>query len=249
MRTPYDYLYLSPHLDDVVLSCGGQISQWIREGKSVLVCTLMAPEVLPDPLPANAARFLKLCGMGSDAGRVRRAEDARACERLGAEWKHADLPDAILRSDEKDGALYPTHESLFERVHVKDARMFEVMEQQLAGLPPSGCVVAPLCAGNHVDHQIVRRAAERALGAKPAYYEDYPYANRWGAVRRLTRPRGAWIAEVIQLDESARRAREDAILEYATQWPMIFGSLASFRRKNRWYLWRRGGERIWRRRA
>jgi LmbE family N-acetylglucosaminyl deacetylase len=249
MRPSYDFLYLSPHLDDAVLSCGGQISRRVREGKSVLVCTLMAAEQLPASPSPHATRFLGMCGLGADAGRVRREEDARACARLGAEWKQEDFPDAVFRHDGAGRELYPTHESLFGSVHEKDAALFEAVAKRLTGLPPGGQVVAPLAAGNHVDHQILRRAAEQVFGAKLAYYEDYPYAGRRGVVERLTQPRREWAVAAIRLDAEARRARQEAILEYGSQWPMLFGSRAAFQRKDRWYLWRRGGERIWRHRA
>jgi len=250
MRTGgYDFLYLSPHLDDAVLGCAGQISRRVREGKSVLVYTAMAAEKLPEPLLPNGARFLKLCGLGADAGRVRRGEDARACARLGADHEHDDLLEAVCRFDESGKELYPTHESLFAAVRAEDEKVAEILAGRLAALPPAAKVLAPLGAGGHVDHHLVRRAAERIFGERLAYYEDYPYANRWGVVSRLTRPRRAWSVAAIRLDAEARRAREEAILEYASQWPMLFGSRAKFQWHNRWYLWRRGGERIWRHRA
>ncbi|MBP7830196.1 MAG: PIG-L family deacetylase [Kiritimatiellae bacterium] len=242
----YDYIYLSPHLDDAVLSCAGQISLRTREGRGVLVFTAMAAEVLPDPLQPNALRFFKLCGLGADAGRVRRAEDARAWARLGAEPLHGDLQEAICRYDAAGRELYPTHESLFEAIRPEDEGLVDQLARSFAALPPAKTVFAPLGAGGHVDHVLVRRAAEQVFGARVAYYEDYPYAARPGVVRRLTRPRREWSVAAIRLDAGARAAREAAILEYASQWPMLFRTRAGLRWKDRWYLWRRGGERIWR---
>lgn len=245
----YDCLYLSPHLDDAVLSCAGQISRRTREGKSVLVHTAMAAEFLPDPLQPNAVRFLKLCGLGPGAGRVRRDEDARACAGLGADYLHGDLQEAVCRYGGAGRELYPTHESLFEAIRPEDEVLVDQLARIFAALPPATSVLAPLCAGGHVDHVLVRRAAEQVYGGKLAYYEDYPYAGRPGLVNRLTQPRREWSVAAIRLDAGARRAREAAILEYASQWPMLFGSRTGFRWKDRWYLWRRGGERIWRHRA
>lgn len=242
-----DYLYLSPHLDDAVLSCAGQISMRAGKGRKVLVYTALAAEHLPSPLQANGARFLKLCGLGPDAGRVRRSEDVRACARIGAAFRHGDLPEAIYRCDAAGRELYPTHESLFGAVCPEDERIADVLAREFSALPPAGKVMAPLGAGGHVDHLLVRRAAEQVFGAGLLYYEDYPYAARWGRVRRLTQPRRAWSTEAIRLDAESRRAREAAILEYASQWPMLFGSRTKFRWRDRWYLWRRGGERTWRR--
>lgn len=42
MKAGVDAIHLSPHLDDVVLSCGGQIAARCGRGESVLVVTLAA---------------------------------------------------------------------------------------------------------------------------------------------------------------------------------------------------------------
>jgi hypothetical protein len=41
-------------------------------------------------------------------------------------------------------------------------------------LPPDWQLVCPLTLGNHVDHQLVRQAAER-IGRPLCYYADLPY--------------------------------------------------------------------------
>ncbi len=41
-RSSYDYIYLSPHLDDVALSCSGTICQQKTQGSSILMATIFA---------------------------------------------------------------------------------------------------------------------------------------------------------------------------------------------------------------
>ena len=48
--------------------------------------------------------------------------------------------------------------------------------QRLAGSGPH-LLLAPLGVGGHVDHVLVRSAAERS-GARVAYYSDFPYNQR-----------------------------------------------------------------------
>ena len=48
--------------------------------------------------------------------------------------------------------------------------------QQLTGSGPH-LVLAPLGVGGHVDHVLVRNAAERS-GARVVYYSDFPYNQR-----------------------------------------------------------------------
>ncbi|MFQ5421191.1 MAG: PIG-L family deacetylase, partial [Anaerolineae bacterium] len=47
MKNFYDAIYLSPHLDDAALSCGGQIFTRTSAGESVLVVTVMAGDAPP----------------------------------------------------------------------------------------------------------------------------------------------------------------------------------------------------------
>lgn len=228
-------LYLSPHLDDAVFSCGGQIHRTTRTGGSVLVVTPMAGDGR-GPGPAGAA---------SPASR--REEDRAACAELGAAWRHGEHPEAFRRVNPEGAALYGTRENLFGAMAAADEALCGMLEEEFRGLPPALRVFAPLGVGGHTDHRLVRRAAERAFGERLVYYEDFPYANRIGAVARLTRPRSRWRPEVIRLMPEDRAARLRAIRRYASQWPVVFRSRRALAWKNRLFLLRRGGERVWRR--
>src|SRR5690348_1863487 len=74
-------VYLSPHLDDAVLSCGGTIAAQAAAGEEIVVLTLF-----------NAAS-------GDARGRwaERAEEDRRAAARLGFRAVHGGLPDAPFR--------------------------------------------------------------------------------------------------------------------------------------------------------
>ena len=249
MRDRYDAIYLSPHLDDVVLSCGGQIFQRTRAGQSVLVLTTMAPETIPPPPSEHAAIFLKRCGLEKGGGLTRRREDEAACRRLGAESIHDGLWEGASRRDASGAALYPTHASMFGAVRADDDPLREKLVARLAGLPPTGAMIAPLGVGGHVDHQLVRQAAEQVFGTALRYYEDYPYANKFGAVRPYVQPRREWAAERIRLDREAFQARYEAVMSYASQVGLLFNGAHTVRWKLRAYIWRVGGERLWRKRV
>lgn len=249
MRDRYDAIYLSPHLDDAALSCGGQIFQRTRAGQVVLVLTTMAPEDIPPPPSDHAANFLRRCGLTDGGGHIRRREDEAACRRLGAEPAHDSRCEAVSRRDAAGNALYPTHEAMFDRVRVEDDPLREQLAGRLAGLPPAGLVAVPLGVGGHVDHQLVRQAAEQVFGAALRYYEDYPYANKFGAVRPYVRPRRDWIVERIRLEAESFQARYEAVMCYASQVGLIFNGANTVRWKLRAYAWRVGGERLWRKRV
>ncbi len=54
---PYDHLYLSPHFDDVVLSCGGQIARYAAASQSVLVVTITGGDP-PAEAPSDTVAML-----------------------------------------------------------------------------------------------------------------------------------------------------------------------------------------------
>lgn len=246
MKSRYHAVYVSPHLDDAVLSCGGGIAARVRRGESVLVATLAAGDA-PRDLSDLAQALHKQWGLGPDAS-ARRAEDAHACRRLGADYWHGALPDCIYRMDPGNRVpLYRTLAEVYARPHPADTA-FDAWRDQIRTLPPADTVVAPLGVGGHVDHRLVRRAAEDVHGKSLFYYEDFPYASRFLAVRRLIGWRGGWMRAVLALSEEEIRARCEASALYASQVDMMVGGERPLERKIRAYVRRVGGERTWRRR-
>ncbi|HMP96099.1 MAG TPA: hypothetical protein PKA51_04205, partial [Kiritimatiellia bacterium] len=224
----------------------GKIHRHTREGQTSLVVTLMAPDPCWPPPSPFASRFLEMCGLGPDAGAVRRREDEAACAVLGADTLHAPFQEGNVRLDAHGQALYPDPATLFGAVRDDDQAVRQAVTAFLNELPRGTRVVAPLGIGGHVDHQIVRSAAEDVFGSDLLYYEDFPYANKWGATRPFTQPASAWHSQVIRLSAADRNARLAAFTRYESQWRMLFGSETAMRVKNRLFLLRRGGERLWR---
>ncbi|MDD4736350.1 MAG: PIG-L family deacetylase [Kiritimatiellae bacterium] len=248
MEIEYDILCISPHLDDAVLSCGGYLGARAAEGKRVLVYTVAASGPVADtPLTYYARRYMERCGLTPDAGALRRAEDAEACGLLGVDFCHGGMLEAIYRTDPMTGVvLYPDHRQVFGRPAALEATgLVESLVEQFRGLPSACEVLSPLGVGGHVDHRLVRRAAEVCFGERLRYYEDFPYAGKWFSVWKCTRPKAAWQAEVCGLDEYALKGKMQALEKYASQVEVLFGSPAAMSSLVRQYTQRCGGERYW----
>lgn len=248
MDINYDAIYISPHLDDVALSCGGQIFLQTQRGERVLVVTVAAGE------PQTAARspFAQFLHhnwgfSASDGVAMRRAEDVAACALLGAEALHWRLPDAIYRLN--PGAqepLYMSNEDIFGPVHPAEEGLVENVARFLGSLPPAGRVVAPLAIGNHVDHQLVRAAAVRVWRRALLFYEDYPYVQRDPqALAQLLHPAENWRSYLIRLPHPALTARLAAIRAYASQISSLFNDDAHLETSVLAQVARTGGERLW----
>lgn len=92
------FLFVSPHLDDTVLSCGLLLQQVVAARKKLTVATLFIqgdPRV-NSPLTNS---FLKQCGFAEVNGffRERRQEDQAVIYVLKARWFHAGFTDAAWR--------------------------------------------------------------------------------------------------------------------------------------------------------
>lgn len=247
MKTTYDSIYLAPHLDDAVLSCGGQIFEETRRGQAVLVVTVMAGD--PPPNVSGYAQSLhSRWELPEETATARRREDLAACALLGADALHWPVPDCIYRTAPANGTpMYLSDEDIFGEIHPADAPLVKELTGRLAALPPANRIVAPLTVGHHVDHQLVRQAAERHFGHRLEFFEDFPYVQTERSQDFLQNSgQPNWQAEVSPVSDAALCARLEAVLAYKSQLSTFFTDRADLERQVFGYARRIGGERIWR---
>jgi LmbE family N-acetylglucosaminyl deacetylase len=244
-RDSYRSIYIGPHLDDVVLSCGGQIYEETQRGHTVLVVTVMAGDP-PGILSGYAQQLHQRWELSSDATAARRQEDIRACALLGADTAHWHIPDCIYRFDPTTGdPLYDSDEALFGPVHPADYGLIDEIAIRVATLPPADRIVIPLTVGHHVDHQLTRQAAERSLKRQFQYFEDFPYIQTQGSLDFLLPDQ--WESISFPLTSVALTIKIDAILTYRSQLSTFFVDRADLERQVITYAASVGGERTWRR--
>ena len=245
LRDSYRSIYIAPHLDDVVLSCGGQIYEETHRGYTVLVVTVMAGDP-PEKLSGYARQLHRRWELPFDATAARRQEDIDACTLLGADTAHWHIPDCIYRFDPTSGEpLYNSDEALFGPVHPADYGLVDEIAIQVAALPPADRIVIPLTVGHHVDHQLTRQAAEQSLTQPFEYFEDFPYIQTQGSLDFL-RP-GQWESINFPLTSVALAIKIDAILTYRSQLSTFFVDRADLERQVMTYAASVGGERTWKR--
>jgi LmbE family N-acetylglucosaminyl deacetylase len=174
-------VYLSPHLDDAALSCGGWIHSQSSCGVVPLVITCCAG--VPDyrDLSPFAQEQHQRWHDPEHPVETRRDEDALAMACIGADYVHLDLLDCIYRRNKSGEFMYQSDTAIFGSVHEEDDLFVTGITERLRPLltQMSVQICAPLGVGHHVDHQLVRRAALllRSAGFLVEFYEDYPYAR------------------------------------------------------------------------
>jgi LmbE family N-acetylglucosaminyl deacetylase len=250
----YAHVYLSPHLDDAVLSCGGAIHQQVMVGRRPLVVTLFAGRPPANVDLSDFARSLHVRWRDSaDLIATRWAEDQAALAALGADYLRLNYPDCIYRGRERAGEwYYASEEAIFGSVHPAEQGLPVELAATLTEFIPPGddvTLYAPLTAGNHVDHQLAFATAFilKAQGWQIRFYEDYPYAEADGAVAAALTARSAshWQSTTVPLDKEDLEAKIRAIAGYESQVGVLFGSVEAMSGRVRDYVAQVGGERLW----
>ena len=206
----HHWIFLSPHLDDVALSCGGLVWDLAQAGHAVEVWTLVAGLPMDEDYSPLAALIHQAWGIsGNAAFKARREEDRAACAVLGATHRHFDWLDAIYRRDAQTGEpIVNNLEMLFS--HPPEPDLVEQIAAILrADVTEGARLVFPIGLGGHTDHQAVVMAGQ-AVERDKTYYADYPYIvndfhdprlwdGRLGKTQRALSPAAlnAWQAAVL----------------------------------------------------
>lgn len=219
------HLYLSPHLDDAALSCGGHMLAALAAGTQVRVINIFAG--IPDyaHLSAYARHQHAKWGNPPDPYAARRAEDAAALAVIDAEVENWDDLDAIYRPA-GGPFLYNNHDEVFGPIH-PDERGYPVTLAARCDALAVGLHdvtwFAPLAVGGHVDHRIARDTGFilHAQGHRVAFYEDFPYAARWQEVAEvLDASHHAWQPALTAIDIEGKIA---LVRAYVSQLTAVFG--------------------------
>lgn len=240
------WIYLSPHFDDVALSCGGLVWQQAQAGQLVNVWTICAGEPSGEGFSPVAEFLHQRWNTGERAVAIRRAEDLASCAQMGAAARHFPIPDCIYRRGEAGQFLYPSFEAILDPLCGPEAPLIEQLCQMLAQeLPAEAEVVCPLALGGHVDHRLTRAAAER-LGRPLWYYADYPYVlDEFERLEQLVAQ--GWKAVDLPLSEEALGVWQKAIAAHASQISTFWDDLVEMEAAVKAYYERYGSVRLWRR--
>ncbi len=237
----YRHIYLQPHFDDAVLSCGGAIAMQTHTGQRVLVVTVFGGVPPADFKPsAFASQTLQLMGLPTNAAEAveqRRAEDEAALGSLGADVLWLDYLDAMYRGSP---AFYQGNEALFGAVNSGDLALDETLSGVFSNIherAPLAAIYAPLGIGHHVDHQLCCSAADRLAQRKlnVKFYEDFPYVAQPNLLE--TRKRELAIAmepELVEISGQLRQ-KEEALAMYTSQVGQLFGTEDKMRQQLRSY--------------
>ena len=226
------WIYISPHLDDAVLSAGGFIYEQTKAGIPVEIWTMMCGYPPPGELTlrAQVEHFQWGTGTAEETIDLRREEDMKAAKIVGAKPVHLDTPDCIYRRGPDGEGLYL---DIFVQPHPAEAHLpGEIAKTIARELESDDQVICQLGIGGHVDHILVRQAAE-CLKRPLWYAADVPY---------VFRQPGELAPQVAGMNESRYKITEtglkvwiEASLAYESQLSSLFDSPEDLEEKIRAY--------------
>lgn len=236
------WIYISPHLDDAVLSAGGFLYEQTRAGIPVEIWTVVCGFPPPGELTplAQVIQFQWGTETAEEAVSLRRAEDIEAARIVGAKSLHFDVPDCIYRRG-PDGE--PLYLDIFVQPYEAEAHLPDQIAQTIAPrLGADDQVICQLGIGGHVDHILVRQAAE--LLKRPLWYAaDVPYVFKQPG--GLAPQVAGMKASLHPITEAGLGAWVEAVLVYQSQLSSIFENPDTIEESIRSYYSERNGFPLW----
>jgi len=236
------WIYLSPHLDDAVLSAGGLIYEQTRAGQEVEIWNFMCGFPATEELSLFAQDLHKQWGIpvAADLVRARRAEDAAATAIVGAKAIYFDYLDCIYRRGKNGDWLYS---NVFVPPHKDEVDLpVQIAESVSARLQPTDQLVCQFGLGSHLDHVHVRSAVE--LLQRPVLYDaDIPYL--FNSPDELNSKTAGMKATAYSVSESGLKSWQDAIAAYTSQVGVLFENPEAMRAKIRQYWAEKNGFCLW----
>ncbi len=239
------WIYISPHFDDAVLSCGGLIWEQTHSGIPVEIWTVMAGDPPPGPVSNLITRIHTVWKTGTPQETVtlRRIEDQNAARRVGATVQHLNSVDAIYRRTNTGSLMYTR--DVFDPIHARDAQIVEEVALQIQQrLTQYDTVVCPMAIGSHVDHVITRQAVE-SLGRPLWYYSDIPYLLNHP--EELAPATLKMTGKPFFISAQGLAAWQEGIAAHASQISSLFADVRDMRQKIKEYVRQGSGLTLWER--
>jgi LmbE family N-acetylglucosaminyl deacetylase len=237
------WIYVSPHFDDAVLSCGGLIWEQTQKSLPVEIWTICAGDAPPGRLSPLALNCHKQWGIKSARELVaaRRKENLEAANRVGAETVDFSIPDCIYRRSPAGDILYS--QDVFVPLNpVERGLDGDVAAALVSEIQPGDNIVCPLGIGGHLDHVMTRHAVER-LKYHLWYYADIPYLLNHPETLAATTE--GLLSTGYPISEQGLRAWQKGIAAYVTQIPMLFKTKAKMKTAIQLYWATQPGFRLW----
>ena len=177
VRAYKEFIFISPHLDDAVLSCGVLMLKLNELEKKITVITVFT-EVSPPPYTSLAKEFTHKSGFQDPIKlfEARKKEDRKALQLVNAKVIHFSFIDAAWRKTFL-GHVYPHAKEQFNgHYSLFDLPLKQKIKDQLKPYlnQKKSLVFGPLGIGGHADHILIKDILKES-NKQTIFWSDYPY--------------------------------------------------------------------------
>lgn len=221
-------VFISPHLDDAVLSCGELLKQLILERENVSVITIFTGYPAANELSSAAKKYHSNCLLGDDAMDVRKVEDQKAMKFLGCNYKHLNYYECLYRKTSAGAYIYPNLDDIYHLDFDNEKTIFRAICTEMKKICKNiSNVYVPYGLGNHADHLLMRRvfdSIKKYINGKVYYYEEIPYLCYYYQNGGSSDFENDLLPEIFHCSEESWRAKLKAIEYYKSQLHIMWNS-------------------------
>ncbi len=202
--------FISPHLDDAILSAGGLIYD-LKDNNKIKIITV----------------FTK----GDKFFVDRKMEDKKVCQYLGVNYLHLGFKDALWRK------TYNSIKNIFSKKinsTKEEAELEKIIIKKLKKIiknTKNTIIFAPLSIGNHIDHRIINKICRENF-TNVIYWEDYPYNLKLNLSEELVKKNS-----LTKFEFSKNLLVKDKLIKfYKSQITSLFGDKPIILKKEKYYF-------------
>jgi len=157
-------LYISPHLDDAVLSSGGVIRIMKRVCKELVILNVFSKSKWS--IYSNIEDYKEIT-------KIRKEENELYGKKIHVQMKYGEVYDSSLRgyTDETELLAHVREDDTYRKV--KNVLLSELINNDY------DIIFCPLAIGGHIDHKLIRYIMEQLNPTDIYYFEDLPYATHF----------------------------------------------------------------------
>lgn len=220
-------VFISPHLDDAILSCGEYIKKMTDLGNEVNVITVFSGCPNKEEFSGIAKAFHKLCNLADNAMDIRKLEDIRAIKKLNCSYEHLDEYECLYRVGDNGEFLINEKKDILSDQTLMDKKTIESLTNTIGEKIFDirfDEIYVPLSVGNHTDHILIRKVLENILIPnyidKLYYYQDTPYIfyDKFPVEEKTKGLKNV----VVEINEKEWQSKIEAINEYDSQLKMLW---------------------------
>jgi len=224
------YIFISPHLDDAILSAGALINHLSSIGK-VKIITVFTKSSKKKTKATE--EFIRLCHY-SNSDKLffnRRKEDKKVCKYLKVDYLHLGFTDALWREGYRS-----IREVFLNKINntKKEQNLEKLIIRKLKKTiknKKNTVIFAPLSIGNHIDHRIINKIC-RDNFTNVIYWEDYPYNLKSSQAEELVKNNSL---SNFEFDKNLYN-KDKLIRFYKSQISMLFADQSIPLKKEKYYF-------------